>query len=233
MSRVDLEPVFVLHTRPFRNTSLLVELFSNQHGRISCVARSARGLKSQYRGKLMPFMPLQASWYGKKELKTLAEVEYLSAPKQLSRLGLACGFYLNELIMKLLHKEDPHPEVFLIYQTTLESIFDQVTQPTLETNLRLFEKTLLESIGYALSCHVDAEYQPIQPEQYYVFRPSEGFLLQAADNADLGFLGQHLLAIEQQDLSDSNVARTAKKILSLALQEALGGQTIKSRELLI
>src|SRR3990167_1002919 len=106
MNRVELEPVYILHSRPFRNSSLIVELFSRQYGRVSVVAKSARGFKSRYRGKLQAFNYLLASWTGKHELKTLGGVEFAAAPNYLTQLNLACGFYLNELLLRLLQKED-------------------------------------------------------------------------------------------------------------------------------
>src|SRR3989344_2269062 len=139
--RVLLEPAFVLHTRPYRNTSLLVELFTERHGLVSVVARSARGPTSRYKGGLQPFSPLLVDWIGRSELKTLGNVEFSSCPSRLGGDALLCAFYLNELLLRLLHHEDAHPVLYATYQETL-SILPQADKR--EVQLRYFELTLLE-----------------------------------------------------------------------------------------
>src|SRR3989338_5229515 len=114
--KVELNPAFILHTRPFRNTSLLVYFFTQEHGRVSTVAKNARGPKSRFRGQLQLFSPMSVSFLGQHELKTLTQADIYGMPFQLNQTALFCGFYLNELLMRLLHPEDPYPKLFALYQ---------------------------------------------------------------------------------------------------------------------
>ena len=171
-----MEPTFILHRHPFQNTSWLLELFTLNHGRFSAVARSARGPKSRYRGQLEPFFPLLTAWTGKRELKTLTLAETESAPLILTGNALFSGFYLNELLIKLLHREDPHPQLFSAYQTALLEL--SKGSALLEITLRRFEKKLLEELGYGLNLsHTTDTHAPIQPEMHYQFIPQQGLIL--------------------------------------------------------
>lgn len=228
-----MTPIYILHSRPFRNTSLIVEVFSREHGRISAVAKSARGLKSRYRGKLQPFIQLQGDWLGKRELKTLTQVEYIAAPQKLSRVSLACGFYLNELLLKLLQKEDPHPDLFDYYQEALLQLMSAQQQASTQVALRLFEKNLLDVLGYGVPLTIEAQnHQAIDAAQCYRFVPDQGFLPSHSDD-DQAFLGQYLLDLHEEKLNCPESLRCARRVLYSALQQLLGGREIKSRELLL
>lgn len=143
--RVMLEPAFILHRRPYRNTSLILDLFTKYHGRLSVVARSARGLKSRYRGVLQLFTPLLVSFSGKTELKSLGQVELTDTTYALEGQALLCAFYLNELLQRLLLQEDPYPDLFEDYQLNL-MILEK--KQKIQANLRYFEKRLLDQLGY-------------------------------------------------------------------------------------
>lgn len=232
MSKIELEAVYVLHTRPFRNTSLIVELFSRLQGRVVAVAKSARGPQSRFRGQLQLFTPLLASWMGHHELKTLTHLELNGMPFQLNQTPLFSGFYLNELLMRLLHKEDPHPQLFDHYQQTLCFLEKNNAIPAV---LRRFEKKLLDELGYGLSLFRDAKtHQAIQPQHYYQFIPDRGFLICDADTmqeSELYFLGRDLLGIAEEQFDIDSVAIAAKKIMRVALSFLLGDVTLQSRML--
>lgn len=227
MHRIDLTPVYVLHTRSYRNTSLLVELFSQTQGRISAVAHSARGPKSRYRGQLQVFTPLLASWSSTRELKTLGQVELHGMPLQLNHEPLFCAFYLNELLMRVLQKEDPYPQLFLDYHAALIALEKNDYLPVV---LRRFEKRLLESLGYGLPLMREAEtQQPIDPQKHYRFVLQQGLFV--CDERQDSFLGADLIAIAQEKFGTEEILRTAKKLTRLALAPVLGANPLFSRML--
>src|SRR5262245_46536737 len=117
--RITLQPAFILHARPYRDTSLLVDLLTLNHGRVHAVARSARGMRSRYKGLLQPFVPFLTSWTGKTDLVSLGCIESNGPPYFLEGRSLLSGFYLNELLIRLLHRYDPHPELYKTYQLAL------------------------------------------------------------------------------------------------------------------
>ena len=220
MQRIDLTPVFILHTRAFRNTSLIVELFSQTHGRIAAVARSARGPTSRYRGQLQCFTPMLVSWSGDHELKTINQIELNGMPMQLNHTALFCAFYLNELLMRVLQKEDPHPDVFFLYHDTLIAL--QKNEQT-ERILRLFEKRLLSALGYGLPLiNLDAA-------SYYSFLPNQGFTLCERTSSTSVFSGADLLAFAQETLDTPHHLQSAKRLIRQAFQPLLGANPLKSR----
>jgi DNA repair protein RecO (recombination protein O) len=113
------QPAFVLHAYPYRETSLIVEAFTRDFGRVAVVARGAKRPRSELRGLLQGFQPLFLSWSGQQELKTLLKAEWRGGLPRVGGAALLCGFYLNELLLKLLPREDPHPDVFADYETAL------------------------------------------------------------------------------------------------------------------
>jgi DNA repair protein RecO (recombination protein O) len=144
--RRDDVPAFVLHARPYRETSLIVEAFTADHGRVAMVARGAKRARSEMRGLLQAFQPLLLSWYGQAELKTLARAEWRGGMPLPRGSALMCGFYLNELLLKLLAREDPHPRLYAAYEQALAQLAGGAEQATL---LRRFELSLLAELGYA------------------------------------------------------------------------------------
>lgn len=229
MHRIDLTPVYVLHTRPFRNTSLLVELFSQVHGRIAVVARSARGPKSRYQGQLQLFTPIVASWFGQHELKTLTNIELNGMPLQLNQNPLFCAFYLNELLVRLLQKEDPHPNIFDLYHDSLCRLEKGDFIPVV---LRLFEKKLLDDLGYGLPLTHEAKTNAIIDDAVnYHFVPHHGFF-RCADNfvdEKMLFKGAHLRAIAAEKFEDESVLTVAKRLMRIALTALLGNAPLHSR----
>lgn len=226
--RIDLTPAYVLHSRPFRNTSLLVDLFTQQHGLISAVARSARGSKSRYQGQLQLFTPMLVSWSGMHELKTLGNIELNGMPIQLNQKPLFCGFYLNELLIRLLHKEDPHPKLFDFYH---QSLYHLEKNDSIPVTLRLFEKKILDELGYGLPLKQEAKTrEKIQPDCLYLYEHHHGFILCEQDNTQNIFSGSDLIAIAEEKLDNDEILQTAKRLTRTAIQYLLGNKKLNSRE---
>lgn len=202
MSRIQLEPAYVLHSRPFRETSLIVEAFTREHGRVAVVARGAKSARSRWRNILQPFRPLLISWSQKSDLGTLTAADQVASPPALQGQSLYCGLYLNELLMRLLHRGDPHAEVFESYRYVLSELASEAPPQPL---LRVFEKHLLEAIGYAML--LDREYQSgeeILPQHWYDYKPDRG----PAKSTGPGkgrVSGAALLALHAENLPDESL----------------------------
>lgn len=231
MHRIVLEPLFVLHTRPYSNTSLIAECFTRRFGRVAFMARSARGPKSRFGGKLQLFTPMLASWSGQRELKNLNQLELQGKPYQLEQQLLLCGFYLNELLMTLLRHDDPYLRLYEYYQDTLNA-FEQ-GEP-LEPTLRYFEKHLLDELGYGLSfCREAISGASIAATQQYRYLPGRGFLHSDVEDGEPGvFAGTTLLALHHENLIDERSLKEAKRLMRMVISEHLGGRTLHSRALL-
>jgi DNA repair protein RecO (recombination protein O) len=202
MSRIQLEPAYVLHSRAFRETSLIVEAFTREHGRVAVVARGVKSARSRRRNVLQPFRPLLISWNQKSDLGTLTAVDQVASPPALLGQALYCGLYLNELLMRLLHRGDPHAEVFERYRHVLSELASEATPQPL---LRMFEKHLLEAIGYAML--LDREYETgtdIQPQYWYDYQPQRGPVLRQGPGKSL-ISGAALLALHTEDLQSENL----------------------------
>lgn len=222
---VSLQPAFILHRRPFRETSLLLDVFTREYGRVSLIAKGVKSARSKWRGVLEPFSPLLITYRGKTELMHLQLAEPTGIPVFLKKNNLTIGFYLNELLIKLLQKQDPHPILFDAYQ---EMIFHLAKNPLDQKTLRLFEKKLLEEIGYGLP------FKQIEENQFYYFCGEQGFV-SCSQNETIRkipiFSGKNLLALHTEELDDSNVLQDAKKILRFVIAHVLGNKTIQSRKL--
>lgn len=228
--RVMLQPIFILHTRPFSDTSLIIKLFSPEFGKVDLIARNARGPRSRFRGMLLPFIPFLASWSGNTDLKSLSQIENNGLPLQLQGKALVCGLYLNELLMRLIPNDDPHPQIFSAYQTTLSQLQEN---KKLEIILRNFEKELITALGYGLELQKDTHGNKIIAENYYQYLPEIGFLKIDPNNEnETIFSGKHLLAFAEDDLSNAETLHAAKYLMRLALNPLLGDKPIKTRELL-
>lgn len=227
--RAELEPAYLLHSRSYRETSLLVEAFTRQHGRVGLVARGARAQRSRLRGVLRPFQPLLLSWSGRGELGTLTNAE-ASAPAWLSTGALlAGGFYLNELLMRLLARDDPHAVLYSAYEETLEAL-GRGAPP--EPALRLFEKRLLAELGYALLLDRDTNGESLRPDALYHYHLESGPT--PVDGVREGMLAVHgstLLALSAGRLEGRCELAEAKRLTRTALKQYLGGRPLRSREL--
>ena len=228
--RVTLQSAYVLHTRPYRDTSLLVEIFSHDYGRLGLVARGVRTNKSRYANLLQPFTPLLLSWSGQGELATLSGVEAAGVPPRLNGEMLLSGFYLNELLMRLLQRGDAHPVLFETYITSLASLADQAEQ---EPILRTFEHRLLREIGYGLILDHDVmSGEAIDPAARYHYLPERGPIFSTGQEEDgIIIQGRTLMAIADDDYSNSEIRQEAKRLMRAALAVHLGERPLKSREL--
>ena len=226
--RVWLAPGYVLHQHAYRDTSRIVEVFTAEHGRLTLFARGANGAKSSLRGVLRPFQRLLLSWSGRTEACQLVSAETDGALTTLAKERLMSGFYLNELLLKLTERCDPHPEVFAAYRACIEGLAGGEAE---EASLRRFEKRLLDNLGYGLDLSRAADGAPIVPEAYYRFAAERGAQLCVAD-APGAVYGQSLTDLEADRFVDARSLRDAKRVLRAALEACLDGRELKSREVM-
>ena len=212
---------YVLHMRPYKESSALCDLFTLEHGRLTAVANGVRGK----RGSSAPqtFNLLAVELVGKSELKTLRRAEAMES-RWLQGTGLAVGMYLNELLVRLLPRDDPHEHLFACYGETL----DAVAAASYDVPLRAFERVLLEELGYGVPLEVDHAGQPVLAERSYRLEPDTGFVA----DVEGAFAGAVLLAIGRGELSDLAVRRAARRLFSAMLAPHLDGRPIMSRMLL-
>ncbi|VAX02029.1 DNA recombination and repair protein RecO [hydrothermal vent metagenome] len=234
--QIVLQPAYVLHQWAYRDSSAIVELFTPEHGRIGVVARGVKRPKSPWRGLLQPFQPLLVSWRGRGELKTLADVEAQGMALQLSSQPLVSGFYLNELLMRLVARLDAQLTLFGCYDASLRALAVVQDDAALERVLRYFERDLLAALGYALvlDCEVKTG-RPLTQAQVYDYQIERGPVGLAETEAGQGIAvhGSTLLAIRQADLSDSQARREAKRLMRAVLARYLGPKPLFSRQLLV
>jgi DNA repair protein RecO (recombination protein O) len=230
--RVSLQPCYVLHSRPYRNTSKLLDVFSRDYGRCTLVARGARKNQSKNQSALLLFVPLLVSWQGGGEVQTLISVESQKHQAPISTARLLSGFYLNELLMRLLPRADAHPPLFELYEQTLTQIALNQNE---ESVLRNFEYHTLRELGYGLMLSHEADSgQPVAENRLYCYDMEQGPI-----GADTGFdngvmvHGKTLLALLNGELVDPQVLKEAKILMRAALASHLGGKPLKSRELYI
>ena len=230
--RIHDEPAWLLHHRPFRDSSQILDILSCDHGRLAVVARGSRGAKSKLRGILRPFLPLQLSWVIRSDLGTLTGAEMGGAPLSLTGDALLSGYYVNELILKLTHRHDPQPEIFAAYGRTIEQLAgNQEVTPF----LRQFEIELLRMLGYALNLDHDTESrEPLRPQQKYEYRAEHG-PVPISDREYEGrmvFSGAELDAIRSQQFADREVLKNAGILLRQVIAYHLDGQELNSRKVL-
>ena len=226
--RIDQQPGFVLHSYPYRETSLIVEVFSRDHGRIGLVAKGARRPMSQLRGVLMAFQPLLIDWSGGGEMKTLVRAEWQGGQPLLGGQALLCAYYLNELLMRLLPREDPHPVLFRAYGDALRALAAGEGQ---EVILRRFELALLQELGYGLQLDSDADGAPVRPELRYAYIIERGAVpLDEYGIDDPSVVaGRVLLDMARGDFRETETLAGAKALMRRLIQHYLGGQVLQSR----
>jgi DNA repair protein RecO (recombination protein O) len=231
--RVDLHPCFILHQRRYRETSLLLEVFSELHGRVGLVVKGASRKKGGVRHQCQPFLALQIGWSGRGELGNLTSIEQYGPLIHLAGDKLFSGFYLNELLIRLLHRDDPHPELFNIYEHTLKNLAEC---SSIESVLRIFEKRLLEQLGYGLNFdHEFTTGATIEADQEYEYLLDHGPRL--LDSAEINVSGvrvsgRSLLALLQETELNDESLKEAKKLMRYALSPHLGDKPLQSRRIL-
>ena len=253
---IELERCFLLHQRPYRETSVIAELLTEHEGRVSLVCKGVRSVgkkASSLRSTLQPFALLSASWSGKTDLKSLRQAEVITPAPRLHQSQLYAGLYLNELLVRLFHSGESHSNLFSRYQASISELASLAADDmiAIEVSLRRFEARLLATLGFELDFMRDAiTGKPITADAEYQFHTEYGFYradLNDADadnehsainadsalasNAHLLIAGSAILAIQKHDYHDKKVRQVAKKIMRLALAPHLGGRPLKSREL--
>ncbi len=240
--RVQLQAGYVLHHRPYRNTSLILDVFTRDRGRISLVARGARTAKSRWYSLCQPFRPLLLSWSGRADLATLTDLDSTARAWPLTGKLLFSAYYLNELLMRLLQPLDPHPELFQHYVHALDRLVGlpntgqrpEVVSFGLQSCLRMFEKYLLQEIGYGLILDHDVHSgAPIAAEGRYQYVLEIGPVPGDNDNRDaISMSGSSLLGLARDDLSAPQCLQESKKLMRAALARYLGDKPLYTRALL-
>lgn len=230
---------YVLHKRPYRETSLLVDFFSLEQGRISAVAKGARGnAKGDRKSLLQPFQKLEFELSGRSHLKNLGRLEAVQQANHLTKTALYCAFYINEILSRALPEAEAISEVFTHYEHTFSRLVNMQSDDisSFEPVLREFEFTLLQSLGYLpdFTCDV-ATGNAIENDDYYIFNAQNGFSIAHAQ-VKHAIKGEYIFAIANNEYTQNNalkVKQVAKYICRLALIEVIGNKPIKSRELFI
>src|SRR5581483_8614951 len=227
----------VLHTYAFRETSLIVEAFTENHGRVAMVARGAKRPRSELRGLLQAFQPLLLGWAGQHELKTLHKAEWRGGLPLPTGSALMCGFYLNELLLKLLPREDPHPALYAEYEATLRELANGAEQARA---LRRFEVRLLAELGYALPLVREAgSGRAIDPAARYHYAFDRGPCalderrpgMDASPRAWPVVPGATLIALSDQHYPDAETAAEAKRLMREVLDHYLEQRGVESRRM--
>jgi DNA repair protein RecO (recombination protein O) len=227
--RVWLAPAYVLHQQAYRDTSRIVEAFTQEHGRLTLFARGANGPKSGIRGILRPFQRLLLSWTGRTDAGQLTGAEIDGDLTPFAPQRLMSGFYLNELLLKLTERWDPHPEIFLSYAMCIASLSAGDAE---EPVLRRFEKRLLNDLGYGLELSRTDQGLPVQSDRYYRFGRQSGPQLCVAE-APGAVYGQSLADLDCEEFADARSLRDAKRLLRNAIDTCLDGRVLKSREVAV
>lgn len=228
---VLLEQGFVLHRRPYRNTSQLLDCITPGHGRVALIAQASRRSQSRERALLQPFLPLRLSWIRRRELGRLTHAEPDSNAFTVVGDGLLAGFYANELILRLLPRDDANAAVFDCYAKLLAELARNVHVPR---SLRVFELDLLSALGYALELNCDVTTgEPLQPERHYVFEIESGPRRVDGAAGAQHYSGRDLIALGTRTLADRDSLRAAKRLLRIALNTYLGDRPLNTRSVMM
>jgi DNA repair protein RecO (recombination protein O) len=235
--RASDEAGFVLHTHAYKETSLIVEAFTRRFGRVALIARGARRPRSAMRGVLMAFHPLRLSWTASGELGTLVAAEWAAGLRSLEGLGLMCGFYLNELLLRLLPREDPHEELFDAYSRSLARLSAREPHAAV---LRSFERRMLAELGYAPVLERDAATgRSVEPEQHYAYDPDRGPIAvdgregRLTGGTSVVITGRTLLELSRDEYERAETREEARALLRVLIAHRLGGQTLHTRAVLM
>ena len=230
-TKVAGQPAFVLHSYPYKETSLIIDMFTRDYGRVALIAKGAKRPHSQLRGVLQTFQPLSSSWSGKSELRTLTEAEWVGGMLPLEKTALLCGFYLNELLVKLLARDDAHPVLFDHYVATLNQLAHNEPATIV---LRKFERALLKETGVAADltrCTVSRE--RVRADLVYVVDPERGARPERAADTWPRVSGKTLLDMENEDYQDTATQAQSKQLMRFLLAHHLGGAPLNTRQILL
>ena len=232
---------YVLHSYPYRETSLILQVWTEKHGRLGLVAKGARRPKSSSRSVLVPFQPIALDWFGRGELRTLKTAEPASPATPLAGASLLSAFYLNELLLKLTTRDDPHEGLFAAYDTAISELRCasrlQPPAPSLDIEpvLRRFELRLLQELGYAVELGREAgTHAPIAAEREYLYVVERGPVpaqdRETPSNA-VRLAGQTLIDLERGDFASATTASQSKQLMRLLIHHSLNGQELATRSL--
>ena len=224
------QAVYVLHTYPFKETSLVVELFSQQFGRIAAVAKGARRPHSAMRGMLQSFQMLSGAWSGKNELKTLHSLDWNAGLTLIKGEALMCGFYMNELLLRLLPREDAHESLFEYYANALQTLANGAN---LAITLRRFELKFLQEMGYAVPLLQDENDVAIEADKTYRYEAEYGACALSATKNGVQLSGKTMLDMARDDYADSATQNQSKQLMRYLLAHYLGDKPLHTRQLLI
>lgn len=234
---IEMQPAYLLHSRPFRDTSLILDFLTPEYGRLSAISRGGRGAGSKSKSLLQPFTPVHISLAGKSELKTLKSIDLRDAPIALSGEKLFSGLYMNEIIVRLFQSHEADPDFFIQYELALLRL---VSEESPEPVLRHFELFLLDALGYGIDFSAEAHsHDPITTEHWYYFQEESGFVrvqdlnLLKGDMHSRGsiFHGRELLNIHERDFKEAETRKTAKAVIRGILNSHLGSTPLRSRSL--
>lgn len=229
--RITDQPAFVLHSYPYKETSLIVEVFARDYGRVPLMAKGAKRPHSQLRGVLQTFQPLQVAWSGKSEVRTMVSAEWVGGLRPLERSALLCGFYLNELLVKLLARDDPHAALFDYYVAALNQLAHDEPAAIV---LRKFELGLLKETGVAGNLSfLAATGKAVQSDKSYVVDPERGSREAMVSDTMPVVLGKTLLDMEAGDYTDTATQQQSKLLMRHLLSHHLNGLTLNTRQILI
>ncbi|MCF7970749.1 MAG: DNA repair protein RecO [Methylococcaceae bacterium] len=222
-----LQACFLLHHQPYQESSVLIDVLTQNSGKISLIAKGVRQQKAKYLGLLRPFLPLNISYSGKHELKLLNHVETGNSELILPGINTYCGFYLNELIRYLLPVGEPYPDIFLAYFSCLQQL---KSNQSIEAALRNFEVQLMQALGYELQLQYDClSHEPIKPDLIYRFDLEQG----ASVDRQGKIRGTTLMAMQQGNYTDQNQLNEAKWLMRQVIDFHLQGKILQSRSLIL
>ncbi len=224
-----MAPGYILHQYAYRDSGRILEVFTAEHGRLTLFARGASGAKSTLKGILRPFQRLLLSWSGKTDACALAAAEIDGLATNLCKERLMSGFYLNELLLKLTERWDPHPEIFHSYAICIEALCAGEAE---EAALRRFEKRLLNDLGYGLQLTTTDDGLPVESDRYYRVAAERGPQSCIAESPGAVY-GRSLTDLEAESFADPRSLRDAKRVLRAAIDACLDGRSLKSREVML
>jgi DNA repair protein RecO (recombination protein O) len=231
MNRVEHQQAFILKSQSYKESSVIHQMFSIDYGVVSIISKGSKSKISKVGSVLHPFRQLAVSWVGKSDLKTLTSSEQLGELNTLKGNGLYCGFYVNELILNLLHKFDGHPVLFTAYQKVM---YQLASNENLQNHLREFEKILLQEIGYGLQLdHVANSDAPIDADLDYTYVIGKGVVESSFSSNEQRISGSTLNNLRDNCLATKQELIQAKKLMRRLIDYQLDGKILKSRELFL
>ncbi len=225
MTKVDLTPAFLIHRRAFKDSSLLLDFFTQAHGKVRLVGRGLRKSKTP----IQVFQHLNISYSGRGELKGLNTWEVSDIPRQLTGECLILGMYANELISRLLQEQDPHSELFEIYKEFIGQL-SAIDAQSHYWLLRLFENNLLQELGYGIDFLYDINGEEIQENSVYEYQHQGGFTPSVTGKIS-GKLIRQLLSDDLDNMPDMQQLKACRDLNRLRLKPLLGNKPLQSRSL--